>query len=37
MLKENFNPFPLEFDTLVLFDYPGEMIKKLSLITKKMI
>lgn len=29
MLKENFNPFSLEFDTLVLFDYSGEMIKKI--------
>lgn len=26
-LKENFKPFFLEFDTLALFDYPGEMIK----------
>ncbi len=26
-LKENFKPFFLEFDTLALFDYPGEMIE----------
>lgn len=27
-LKENFKPFLIEFNTLALFDYPGEMIKK---------
>ena len=30
-LKENFKPFLLEFDTLALFDYPGEMIRKINL------
>lgn len=27
ILKENFKPFYLEFNTLALFDYPGDMIK----------
>ena len=31
ILKENFKPFFLEFNTLALFDYPGEMIKKINL------
>lgn len=31
MLKENFKPFFLEFNTVALFDYPGEMIKKINL------
>lgn len=31
ILKENFNPFFLEFNTLALYDYPGEMIKKINL------
>ena len=26
-LKDNFEPFLLEFNTIALFDYPGEMIK----------
>ena len=26
-IKLNFKPFNLEFDKLVLFDYPGEMIE----------
>lgn len=30
-LKENFKPFLLEFNTLALFDYPGDMIKKINL------
>ncbi len=30
-LKENFKPFFLEFNTVALFDYPGEMIKKINL------
>ena len=30
ILKQNFNPFYLEFDKLALFNYPGEMIKKIS-------
>ena len=35
ILKENFKPFLLEFDTLALFDYPGEMIKKFNLRNNK--
>lgn len=31
ILKENFKPFNLCFDTVALFDYPGEMIEKFSL------
>lgn len=31
ILKKKFKPFFLEFDTLALFDYPGEMIKKINL------
>ncbi len=31
ILKENFTPFCLEFNTLALFDYPGEMIKKINI------
>lgn len=31
ILKENFKPFYLEFNTLVLFDYPGERIKTIKL------
>lgn len=30
ILKENFKSFFLEFNTVVLFDYPGEMIKKIN-------
>lgn len=30
ILKKKFKPFFLEFDTLALFDYPGEMIELLS-------
>lgn len=30
ILKENFKSFFLEFNTLALFDYPGEMIKKIN-------
>ena len=30
-IKENFKPFLLEFNTLALFDYPGDMIKKINL------
>ena len=30
-LKENFKPFFLEFNTVTLFDYPGDMIKKINL------
>ena len=30
ILKENFKSFFLEFNTLSLFDYPGEMIKKIN-------
>ena len=30
-LKENFVPFFLQFDTLALFDYPGDMIEKFSI------
>ena len=30
-LKENFKSFFLEFNTLALFDYPGDMIKKINL------
>lgn len=26
ILKENFEPFSLEFNTLALYDYPGELI-----------
>ena len=29
-LKENFKPFFLEFNVVALFDYPGEMIKKIN-------
>lgn len=29
VLKENFSPFFLEFNTLALFDYPGDIIKKI--------
>ena len=31
ILKQNFTPFSLEFNILALFDYPGEMIKKITL------
>lgn len=31
ILKEHFKPFFLEFNTVALFDYPGEMIKKINL------
>lgn len=31
MLKQNFKPFSLGFNALALFDYPGEMIKKIKL------
>lgn len=31
ILKENFESFFLEFNKLVLFDYPGEMIKKINI------
>jgi len=31
ILQENFKPFFLEFNTVALFDYPGEMIKKINL------
>lgn len=31
ILKEKFNPFFLEFYTLALYDYPGEIIKKINL------
>lgn len=30
VLKENFESFSLEFDKLALYDYPGDMIKKMS-------
>lgn len=30
LIKENFQPFTLEFNTLALFNYPGEMIKKIN-------
>lgn len=30
ILKENFKSFFLEFNTVALFDYPGEMIKKIN-------
>lgn len=30
-LKAKFKPFFLEFDTLALFDYPGEMIETINL------
>ena len=33
-LKENFKPFFLEFNTLALYDYPGDMIKKINLNNK---
>ena len=33
-LKENFKPFFLEFNTVALFDYPGDMIKKINLNNK---
>lgn len=29
-LKNNFEPFLLEFNTIALFDYPGEMIKAIN-------
>lgn len=35
MLKENFEPFLLKFNTLVLYDYPGEMIKKINMNKKQ--
>lgn len=31
VLKENFEPFYLKFNTLALYDYPGEMIKLIQL------
>ena len=31
ILKENFEPFSLEFNRLALFDYPGEIIKKINI------
>lgn len=31
ILRQNFKPFSLEFDMLALFDYPGEMIKKINI------
>lgn len=31
ILKENFEPFFLEFNRLALFDYPGEIIKKINI------
>lgn len=31
VLKENFKPFYLKFNTLALYDYPGEMIKLIQL------
>lgn len=34
ILKENFESFFLEFNKLVLFDYPGEMIKKININTQ---
>lgn len=34
ILKENFNPFFLEFNTLALYDYPGEMIELINPIHK---
>lgn len=34
-LKENFKPFFLEFNTVALFDYPGDMIKKINLNNKE--
>lgn len=30
-LKESFKPFSLEFNTLALYDYPGDRIKKINL------
>ena len=30
ILKQNFKPFSLEFNMLALFDYPGEIIKKIN-------
>lgn len=30
-LKSKFKPFLLEFDTLALFDYPGELVEKISM------
>ena len=30
-IELNFKPFELEFDELVLYDYPGDMIKKISI------
>lgn len=32
ILKQNFKPLFLEFDTLALFDYPGEMIKEIGMV-----
>lgn len=29
-LKDNFEPFLLEFNTIALFDYPGKMIKAIN-------
>ena len=34
ILKENFKSFFLEFNTVALFDYPGDMIKKINLNNK---
>ena len=31
ILKQNFEPFFLDFNILALFDYPGDMIKKINL------
>lgn len=31
ILKENFKPFFLKFNRLALFDYPGELIKKIDI------
>ena len=31
ILKENFKPFFLEFNTVALFDYPGDIVKKINL------
>lgn len=30
-IKDSFKPFYLEFDRLALYDYPGEMIKEISI------
>lgn len=32
-VKENFEPFFVEFNKLALFDYPGEIIKKIDITT----